>query len=410
MVCVHLKPWKKSWPISGAVIELRETSVSDAAKSVMIVAAEASSAHFALRLLEHWKKEGQQVKAFGVGTQAMEDFGFERLGKSEEMAVVGIGEIVTHYSFLKSVFDRLVEEAARRRPKVVIVMDYPEFNLMLAKKMHALGIPVVYYISPQVWAWRKGRVKTIKKYCDNTFLLFPFEVPFYEKHGVPNQFIGHPLLDEMDPQLEDPEWIKIRRTQCGIREEEIVVGLMPGSRRLELKNLFPLQLDVARRLCQKDSRIRILILTAPTISKEQLLPYLEDVRFPYIIMKDDPFRMIALTDVMLATSGTATLMVGMLKKPMVIVYKVSLFSALIGRLIIPGLFGLPNLILGRKVVPELFQWECTVDRVEAEVTKFLTDPELVDQTRRDLGELVPILGDRGATRRVSEALRKYFDT
>lgn len=378
------------------------------ASEVMIVAAEASSASFAQRLLEHWRNEGSKIQAFGVGTQDMEKLGFERLGKSEEMAVVGVAEIISHYGLLKGVFDRLVAEAERRRPNVVILMDYPEFNLMLAKQLHRRGIPCVYYVSPSVWAWRKGRVKTIKKYCDNVFLLFPFEVSFYQKHDVPHQFIGHPLLDEMDPQLEDPVWRKTRRNQIGVGDEDVVIGLMPGSRRLEIKNLFPIQLAVARRLHKKDPRNRIVVLVAPTVEKEQLMPYLEDVRFPYILLKDEPFRMIAVTDFVLAASGTATLMVALLKKPMVIMYKVAWLTAVIGRLIIPGFFGLPNLILGRRVVPELFQWDCTPDKMYAEMDSMLSDPARAEKIRGELGEVIHLLGDRGATRRVAEALRRYF--
>lgn len=375
---------------------------------VMIVAAEASSGLFAKRLLEFWKKEGRDLHAFGVGTAEMEAMGFERLGKSEEMAVVGMAEIVSHYGLLKGVFDRLVAEAAHRRPKVVIVMDYPEFNLMLSKKLHGLGIPVVYYISPQVWAWRKGRVKTIKKYCENVFLLFPFEVPFYEKHQVKNEFIGHPLLDEMDPQLEDPAWRRLQRQQRGIQDDEILIGLMPGSRRLEIQNLFPIQIEAARRLAKKHDKVRIMVLVAPTVERERLQEYLEDAKFPYLMVKDDPFKMIAMTDFMLATSGTATLQVGLLKKPMVIMYKVSWLTAIIGRIIIPGLFGLPNLILGRMVVPELFQWDCTVDKVFAAMDAFLNDSAKAEKTREELGELRHRLGDRGATSRVAKSLEKYL--
>ena len=375
----------------------------------MIVAAEASSALFAQRLLEHWGQSGEKVSAFGVGTIEMENLGFERLGKSEEMAVMGITEIVSKYGFLKSVFDCLVEEARLRRPRVVILMDYPEFNLMLAKKLHGFGIPVVYYISPQVWAWRKGRVKTIKKYCQNVFLLFPFEVPFYREHEVPHEFIGHPLLDEVNPDLEDPQWRSLRRQQLGFQDSDKVIGLMPGSRRQELKNVFPIQLEVAKRLCRKFPQVRILILTAPTINRDQLLPYLEDVRFPYKVMKDDPAKMIAMTDYVMATSGTATLFVGLLKKPMVIMYRVTWLTAVIGRLIVSGFFGLPNLILGRQVVPELFQWDCNAERVFAEMDRYLSNQEYDLETRKQLGQIQTLLGDRGATKRVAMALRKYLE-
>lgn len=374
----------------------------------MIVAAEASSALFARRLLEYWKKTEQKITAFGVGTNDMEPLGFERLGKAEEMAVVGVAEVVSQYSFLKSVFDRLVEEAARRRPNVVVLMDYPEFNLRLAKKIHELGIPVVYYVSPQIWAWRKGRIHTIKKYCQNVFLLFPFEKKFYEEHQAAHEFIGHPLLDELDPQLEDPQWQNLRRAQCGILDDEIVIGLMPGSRRSEIKNIFPVQLEAARELCRRHPKVRVLILVAPTVEKEQLLPYLEDARFPYMMLKDEPFRMIAIVDFMIAASGTATLMVGLLKKPMVIVYRAAWLTVLIGRLVVKGFFGLPNLVLGRLVVPELLQEDCNPQRIVQEIEVFLKDPGAAEKIRQELGELVHVLGDRGATARVAKSLERYF--
>lgn len=236
----------------------------------MFVAAEASSAHYALKLIQLWKKKGLKIHTFGVGSKDMESEGFEILGRSEEMAVVGMSEIIAQYSKLKKVFDLLVEQAARRRPKVVVVMDYPEFNLMLSKKLHGLGIKVVYYISPQVWAWRKGRVKTIKKYCDKALLLFPFEVPFYKKHEVPSEFVGHPLLDELDDKYFDPEYRRLQRSRHGISENEVVLGLMPGSRRGELKNLLPQQLRVAQRILRKHENVKLLILCAPTIDKEQI--------------------------------------------------------------------------------------------------------------------------------------------
>lgn len=378
---------------------------------VLMVAAEASSVTYAQRILETWQRQGMKVHAFGVGSRDMESLGFECLGRSEEMAVVGVAEIVNHYGHLKSVFDSLVLEAEKRRPKVAIVMDYPEFNLMLAKKLHALGIPVVYYISPQVWAWRKGRVKTIKKYCQKVFVLFPFEVPFYEEHGVPCEFVGHPLLDELDERLiDDPTYLKVHRNQCGIQDNEIVLGLMPGSRRSELKQHFQIQLDTARILMKKNPNLKIVILTAPTFSKEKMQEYLEDFRLPYILLKDESFRMIHLVDIMLVASGTATLQVGLLKKPMVIMYKMKWLTGVVAKLIVRGTkyFGLVNLILGKEVVPERFQSEANPEHLASLVQRYIDDREYHARVVSDLAQLRQHLGDKGATQRVVKALDEYL--
>lgn len=376
--------------------------------NVMFVAAEASSSHYALKILQEWKKQNKGVKAWGVGSQDMENLGFERIGKAEEMAVVGASEIIAQYKSLKAVFDRLVEEAARRRPQVVVVMDYPEFNLMLSKKLHALGLKVVYYICPSVWAWRKGRAKTIKKYCDKALLLFPFEVPFYESYQVPNEFVGHPLLDEIDDKYFNSEYRKTHRNRCGIQDNEIVLGLMPGSRKLELKNLFPQQLRVAAQLMRKHPNLKLVILCAPTIDKEQLLAYMEDFRFPFQLLKSDPFEMIHLTDLMLATSGTATLQVGLLEKPMVIMYRTSTFTAIFGRMIVRGYFGLVNLILGEEAVPERFQWKCTDEELFRIMDGWISHPETQVPVIEKLKLLKTRLGDKGATQRVLKILERYF--
>jgi len=379
---------------------------------VMIVAAEASSSLFALRLLEHWKKEKKQIHAFGVGSQDMEAMGFERLGKSEEMAVVGAAEIAEHFGKLKAVFNSLISEAAKRRPKVVIVMDYPEFNLMLSKKLHALGISVVYYVSPQVWAWRRGRVDTIKKYCKKVLVLFNFEVPFYQAKKVPVEFVGHPILDELNPKYFDPGYQKNHRNRCGIQDQDIVIGLMPGSRRLELKMHLQIQLEVARRLYKHYPHIKILLMCAPTVDPEVIRDQMEDVRFPIILQKDDPYEMMNLCDYILAASGTATLMVGLMEKPMVIMYRMKWLTGVIAKLIVRGVkfFGLPNLILGREVVPERWQGGANVDELYALMKKYIDDPQYTAGVRRDLASLKNLLGDRGATARAAKALEEYFQS
>ncbi|MBY0554118.1 lipid-A-disaccharide synthase [bacterium] len=375
----------------------------------MIIAAEASSAHYALKLMDHWKTQGKDYTYFGVGSDAMEAVGFERLGKSEEMAVVGAAEIFAQYSHLKGVFNSLVAEATKRRPNVIILMDYPEFNLMLAKKMHKIGLKSFYYISPQVWAWRKGRVETIKKYCEKAFLLFPFEAEFYKSRHVPYEFVGHPLLDEFSEELLDPVKIQYNKEKYGIKKTEKLLALMPGSRRGELNQHLDIQLEVARRLLKKYDHLRLAIFVAPTIKKEEMLSRLEDFKSPYILLQDDPNKMISLADYVLVASGTATLMVGLLQKPMVIMYKLKWLTGVFGAIFIKiKYFGLVNLILDKEAVPERKQGEANPDELFKLMDRYLSDPTYTQSVIEDLKKIPQYLGEKGATKRVAESLETYL--
>ncbi len=387
------------------------------APQIMMVAAEASSASYALKLMKYWKENNIDVEITGVGSHAMEDFGMRRLGKSEEMAVVGIAEVIAHYKDLKAVFERLVEEAIRIKPKFLLLMDYPDFNLKLAKTLKAKlgdhGIKVFYYISPQVWAWRKGRIFDIKKYCDKVFLLFPFEKDFYEQHQVPYEFVGHPLLEDLDPKLLDPQQIELARGKYGITPNERVLALMPGSRKGEIELNFGVQLEVARALAKKYDFLRIMILVAPTLTKDYINDFVVeklDYKMPYILVQDDPNKMISLAHYVLATSGTATLMVGLLQKPMVIMYRLKWITGVIGKLLVRGIrfFGLVNLIMDEEVVPERMQSDADTDKLIPLLEKYINDEAHTKATIAKLAQLQFKLGDVGATARVGQALAKYL--
>ncbi len=381
---------------------------------VMIIAAEASSAHYAVKLMKEWKAQGRDIDFFGVGTLAMENLGFRRLGKAEEMAVVGIFEVAKHFSHLKNVFNKLVQAAMDEKPDFVILMDYPDFNLRLAKKLKGLNIKAFYYISPQVWAWRKSRIHDIKAYCEKVFLLFPFEKSFYDAHQVSNEFVGHPLLEDLTPSLLDPENNFYERQKYGIKKHEIVLALMPGSRHGEIERNFPLQLDAAKIILAKYPQVVLSICVAPTLTREHLLPYLENFGYSYIIIKDDPNRMIALSDIVLVASGTATLMVGLLAKPMVIMYKVNWLTGVVGSLLTRGLkfFGLINLVHDRRVVPECKQSETNPRNLAGHLEKYIIDSEYKNKVVQQLETTRDILaaGETGltATQKVVHSLNRYF--
>lgn len=376
----------------------------------MIVAAEASSAAYATKLMQYFKHNNKNYNYFGVGTLEMENLGFERIGKAEDMAVVGVSEIIDSYTHLKSIFNSLVAAAKTKKPDVVVLMDYPEFNLMLAKQLHQLGLKVVYYVSPQIWAWRKGRVQLIKKYCQEIYLLFPFEAEFYRKHDVPFVFVGHPALDDLDAKYLDESFILSKRRRMGFSDSDIVLALMPGSRKKELKNHMRLQMDVARDIKKNHfSNLQIVILVAPTLTKEEVQETLGDVGCEYVLIKDDPNEMICIADIVLAASGTATLMVGLLQKPMVVIYKMQWLTYFMAKALVRGVkyFSLVNLIMDRLVIPELWQMNASHENIKSNILKFINDKEYYNKTKSDLALLQDRLGSKGATERVAKALGKF---
>lgn len=383
-------------------------SADESSCDVMIVAAEASSSLYALRLLQLWKKQNKKVSAFGIGSRDMEKEGFHIIGRSEEMAVVGLQEVIAHFGLIKDAFYGLLAEAKKRKPKVALLLDYPDFNLRLAKRLKAMGIPVIYYISPQIWAWRTGRVNTIRDRVDRMLVLFPFEKEFYEKNNVPVDFVGHPLLDELSDSLFDEKERAYRRSRYGFTQDDVVLALMPGSRRSELKHHLQVQIETARKMRAEDPHLKIVLFVAPTFEKEEIQAILPPIDFPITLIKDEPFSMISLADVVLCASGTATLMVGLMEKPMVIMYRMNKMTAFFAKRFVKHTahFGMINLILNERVVPELFQEQANIETMAEELKKSIANRKTL-QAR--LAQAKDRLGRKGATGRVAEALKPYLD-
>ena len=375
-------------------------------KSILVIAAEASSTAYAEQVIAHLRKQDPDIKFFGVGSKAMEKNGFDCLGYAEDMAIVGFVEVVKYYSELKRIFNNIIAEAEKQRPVAVLLLDYPDFNLRLAKKLKAKGHRIFYYISPQVWAWRQSRIHQIRAYVEKVFLLFPFEVDFYKKHNVPFEFVGHPLLDGLNPDLFDQHKIELRRLKYGIKKSEVVLLLMPGSRRHEIERLFEIQLKSAEKLLIKYPQVRLVIACAPTLTKDYLAEKAGNFKSPFIMLQDEPNEMIALADIVLAASGTATLMVGLLEKPMVIMYKMNWLSGHIAMYLTRKMphFGLPNMVLNELVVPELKQDEVNENRIAAEVEKYLIDENYRFGVIDKLKKIRNYLGFRGASEKVARHL------
>lgn len=377
---------------------------------MLIVAAEASSTLYACRLLEHWQREGTPVHAFGVGSREMEAVGFERFGCSEDMAVVGMVEVLRYYGDIRRVFQRLVEEARRRRPRVALLLDYPGFNLRLAEALEPLGIPIVYYISPQVWAWKKSRVWTIKRLVDRLLCVLPFEPAFYRQYGMEVDFVGHPLLDEVEALHFDPVARARLRKAHGLDEHDLVLGLMPGSRNVEIEHHLQVQVQAARILQRRHPALKPALLVAPSLDRGKMQALAAAAPVSVTVMQDDPMQMVGLTDLVLCASGTATLVVGLMQKPMVIMYRMNPLSAWIARWVVRDTpyFGLVNLILDRRAVPELFQGQASPAALAHELARYLEEPDCLRETQAALAQLRERLGSGGATRRVAAILAPYL--
>lgn len=378
-----------------------------ASQSLLIVAGEASSALYAERLLEYWQTQEVPLNCFGIGSGPMVNLGFEAIGRSEELAVVGISEVVRHFGKIWQVFHGLLEEAAKRKPKAALLLDYPDFNLRLARKLKALKIPVFYYISPQVWAWRTSRVHLIKEVVDQMLVVFPFEVEFYQRYQIPVTFVGHPLLDELHRfETSAPP----RFAPGKYQDHPLTLGLMPGSRHSELKHHLEIQLETVREIICLNKSIKVKLLLAPSLKSSDVAAAVGQSKLPIEIIQGPPFQMIDQVDLVLCASGTATLMVGLLLKPMVIMYRMNPLTAFFARRLVTQtrFFGMVNLILGKEVARERFQEQAVPGILAQDLNQLISSNEELNRVREELKGLRTALGEGGATTRVGKIIAEFY--
>lgn len=368
--------------------------------NILIIAAEASSCMYAKNFIQQWKQQFPQSHFFGVGDKQMQASGMTCLGLAEDMAVVGLQEVIKHYSEIKAVAENILEMTKKEKPKFALLLDYPGFNLRLAAKLKAMNIPVVYYISPQLWAWKKGRVRQVRDYVDEMLVVFPFEVDFYKQHGVEAHFVGHPLVEVVES-----ERLKLS-DQAADRQ---VLGLMPGSRRSEIQHNLAVQLQAAQSLKKKhDLQVRLLL--APTLEKSAILEEYKMELDGVEIVQGPPTQMIQGCDLILTASGTATLQVALCEKPMVVMYRMNPITAFFAKILVNTVdsFCIVNLIAKKKIVPELFQNEASVTGLQKALDKILADKNYRQEMINNLKDIKALLGEGGATSNVVEFLKERF--
>jgi lipid-A-disaccharide synthase len=359
-----------------------------------IVAGEASGDLHASEVVRELKKLDPSLQTFGIGGDLLAGEGMRILHHAREMGIVGLFNVIRHLGMFRRVLHEMVETIAREKPDAVMLVDYPDFNLRLAKQCKKLGVRVIYYISPQVWAWRRGRVRKIARVVDRMLVIFPFEESLYRDHGVPVTYVGHPLIDEM----------RFSPSPSGEgRGEGLRIALMPGSRRDEVRALLPPMLD-AVAILKKEREVDAFVIQAPTISSAELLHVMHHGGEFVRIVPHDRGEALSAADVALSSSGTATLECAIAGTPVVVMYRLSSPTLwLARRLVHLSHFSLVNIIAGRNIVPELLQKDVNGQRIAREV-RMLTESASRERLRAELAAVKEKLGGPGASRRAAEAI------
>lgn len=369
---------------------------------LLVVAGEASGDLHGARLLEALRPMVEGLEAFGLGGEHLAAAGLDRVADSAEISVVGLTEVFRVLPRAREIFDLLVAEIERRRPQLAVLIDFPEFNLRLAKSLRERGVPVVYYISPQVWAWRRGRVKTIAQLVDAMLVFFPFEVEFYRRYGVEVIHVGHPLVDEI-PEV--PNVRDLPGAAAGRDGEPFELALLPGSRTGEVEVLLPVMLRSVAHLA-REIPVAARVIHAPSVPVRMIDEAIELSGLPVRrVPASERVAAIAGSHFALCASGTATLEVGLLGTPMAVLYRLGRWTSLLGHLLVRLPYvSLVNLVLEREAVPELLQSRARPEVVSRTVLDLLRDPQAIAAMRRALGELRGRLGEGGASRRAARAV------
>jgi lipid-A-disaccharide synthase len=367
-------------------------------KKILLVAGEVSGDLYGAHLVEAVHHIDPEVQFFGVGGERLEKVGMKLLYPSQPLSVVGITEVLFKMGSILKAFRILRKSLERERPDLVILIDFPDFNLRLAKIVHQKGIPVIYYISPQVWAWRPGRVKLIAQRVNKMIVLLPFEVPLYEAAGVDVEWAGHPLLDLVKPTLSR----EMAFERFDLDPKRRTIGLLPGSRKHELKRLLPPLLVSAQLLQREIPELQFIIPLAAGIPRAGLSPLIKNISLPVKVVEGFAYDVMNLSELLITASGTATLEGAMLGKPMVIIYRVSLLSYWIGRAMAQvDHIGLVNLVVGKGIAPELIQNDVNPKRIADEALRILRDPILYRRMTESMVEVRQSLGEPGATQRAA---------
>jgi lipid-A-disaccharide synthase len=372
---------------------------------LMIITGEVSGDLIGASLVKELLIKNPSMKITGIGGDKMKSAGMDLNYHSDQMAFLGFVEVVKHLPFIHKVQKKLIEIVKQEKISCVVLIDYPGFNLSIAKKLKPLGIKIIYYVSPQIWAWAKGRVKKVRRLVDKMLVVFPFEVEFYKKENVNVQYVGHPLVERIDAYkfLSKDEFY----TKFNLEKDKDILLVMPGSRKQEIKEIFPEVIKAANHIAS-DYRMQVVVARSKNIKEEYLHQLANSQKFKTI--SDHNYELMKYSRFGIIKSGTSTLEAGYFALPMIVVYKTSVLTYLIGKqLVTLDRIGMVNILLDEMVVPELIQHNANSKNIVAEVSKILSDEKSYLAMKQKLGEVQKKLGESGASKKAANSILEILN-
>ncbi len=365
--------------------------------NILIIAGETSGDMHGASLMRSIKEIRPDLRFVGIGGDRMISQGLIPIRHASEMAFLGFIEVIRHLGFIRNVFNEVTHALTEYRPELVMLIDYPGFNLRFAKKAKKLGFKVLYYISPQVWAWKKGRIHQMAKTIDRLLVILPFEAEIYKQVGMDVHFVGHPLKGTIESRQNRQAFCRAN----GLNSDAPLIGLLPGSRKQEISKLLPEMSRACDLVKQVLPNAEFMLALAPHLTTEDYLRYMNNDTVIQMI-KDDTYDVIAHADAVWVASGTATLETALLNTPMVICYRMAPISYILGRLLVRlKMIGLVNIVAGKPIVPELIQERASAGEMANAIMPYLTDASVNEQVRTELKRVADRLGEPGASERAA---------
>ncbi len=370
-------------------------------KKILIVAGEASGDLHGSSLIRELRNINSHLQFFGIGGDRMKKEGMELVYHIDKLSIMGFFEVLKNVGLIREVMKTMVKLAEERKPDLVVLIDYPGFNLRFAKKVKKMGIPIAYYISPQVWAWGGNRVKKMKGLIDKMIVIFPFEKELYKKFDIDCEFVGHPLLEVVRPVLSKEDF----QSKFDLRKNETLLGLLPGSRWQEVENILPIMVQTAEILGARIKNLRVMLGLASTIKKERVQIILDQFKSKVEIIENLTYDLMKHSDLLLVASGTATLESAILGTPFLVLYKTGFWTYLLAKSLvsIPNI-ALANVVAGKKIVPEYIQNKAVPKDIAEEMYDILTNKPRYKSIQNELSSVKEKIGEAGASKRAAQII------